>query len=99
MVNQQRKRMKSKLLSKEDIIKKNLCITCDLRLCNNKYELCPYKYNLNAHLCLTCNIFTNEIDNNGYLKCYNTCPYRKDLHKGNLNYWKTEKKKNENGME
>jgi len=33
------------MLSKDEIIKKKLCRSCDLSICNNKYELCQYLKN------------------------------------------------------
>lgn len=70
------KRKNKKILSKEEIIKKKLCVTCDLKICNNSYELCVYRYNPEAHLCLTCSDLNNDIGDDGHLKCYETCLYR-----------------------
>lgn len=78
------------MLSKENIIKKGLCKTCDPAICHNQFELCPYQYNPDAHLCLTCKDLNNEIVE-GYLKCYHTCQYRKD-YEGGLNKWLKKKK-------
>jgi len=62
------------MLTKEEIIKKKLCKTCDPSICHNDYDLCPYQHNPNGHLCLTCIDLDNEIVD-GYLKCYHTCKY------------------------
>jgi hypothetical protein len=73
------------MLSIEDIQKKNLCRKCDPAICHNKFELCPYQYNPDVHLCLTCKDLNNEIVD-GYLKCYHTCKYRKGK-EGGLDKW------------
>ena len=63
-------------LSLTEIKKKNLCKNCNLSICNNNYELCPYRYNDKiVKLCINCEDLNNEIVE-GYLKCYHTCKYR-----------------------
>lgn len=87
------------VLSKEDVIERKLCVGCDASICHNNYDLCPYRYNPDAHLCLTCKDLDNEIVD-GYLKCYHTCRYQKNKKKysGGLDMWllnKPEKKNKE----
>jgi len=79
-------------LEKEEILRRNLCSTCNSHICNNNFNACPYRYFPDAHLCLTCKDRNNEIVD-GILKCYQTCQYRKDLQqitKG-LDKWLKEK--------
>jgi len=76
------------VLSREEIIERKLWVGGDTHICHNNYDLCPYQYNPNAHLCLICKDLDNEIVE-GYLKCYHTCRYRRDKKKysGSLDKW------------
>ena len=63
-------------LSFTEIKKKGLCKSCDLSICNNDYNKCPYRYDKTiVKLCLVCEDLNNEIVD-GMLKCYHTCKYR-----------------------
>ena len=66
-----------RILTKEEIWERNLCRDCDMHICHNNPKLCPYQYNPDVHLCLTCKDLDNEIVD-GKMKCYHTCRYRKD---------------------
>ena len=76
------------ILSREEIIERKLCVGCDTHICHNNYDLCPYQYKLDVHLCLICKDLDNEIVE-GKLKCYYTCRYRKNKknYSGGLDMW------------
>lgn len=73
-------------MSKEEILKKGLCKSCDPAICHNNYDYCPRKYNPNAQLCLTCKERNNETEN-GVMKCYWTCPYKENKEKEGIEKW------------
>ena len=68
-------------LSIEEIKKRKLCKICDVHICNNNYELCPYQYRHDVQLCLTCKDRNFKIIN-GHPKCFYTCEHRKNEKKG-----------------
>ena len=76
------------MLTREEIIERKLCVGCDTSICHNNYDLCPYQYKPDAHLCLICKDIDNEIVD-GKLKCYYTCRHRKDKkeYSGGLDMW------------
>lgn len=67
---------KKKGLTFAEVRKKGLCRTCDVAICNNNFDACPYQYDETiVKLCLVCEDLDNKIVD-GMLKCYHTCKFK-----------------------
>lgn len=67
---------KKKKISYTEFRKKDHCNKCDVSICNNNFQNCPYRYDENVvKLCVNCEDLNNEIVD-GMLKCYHTCKYK-----------------------